>query len=1034
MKKGKFAGKTVAFFILQLFLFCFNAFSGEMIQPRIIYQIKSKYFDILYSKESCYTAKLMADNADAIYEKALTFFKIPLDQPFSQGIKRVPLVISPDSDVFSVNYSFYPYNRIVIMEAVPDSSESYENELFRLLYSQLLKATAASIKSPFNQKVADFFSWWQPVEVLNLPFSSLDGVSFVDDILSGKGEYNDGFFLQILSQAKIEGKFPSWLQASAASNAYTSDNLTRAASAAFAAYLIQAYGIERYSDFITECGKLKIGKLTRGIFKDVYGEKLTKVWKDFEDSVPLPENLLDENISENIFFKGNAGTYEYLLNTPYGFVFFDSFKNEVILAKKFNDPILSNITGQTFQKYHLFYAKKITKLELSPDGRYLLVCCNESHCRSNFYESRVRFFDLKYRLHLPGHLKMRDAAFISLKNGKLAVAGISTKDKYSSLQVYSFEKENPFIIKKKLMFSKSLASEVCLQNLSYCGEDSLICLMSRGGEKSLLKISGFSDGSEVGEKEYKLFEADKSSFYQIRNLRFQHFSDFPLLNQTEENEKNPFFTLEYVNQLEKSFTRTALISCSRDFEPEKIYVQKADLSGGIYNPVFADGKMYFAKKMLFDQKLEVMEKGLEDFFDFALRDFALELKNQEEKSSLPDYDFSVIPSRNELALFYPHKKYFPFSYADRGSMYPFFPITSFDYDKDVVLWPGLGFTYETNSDPFSNNTVKTSASFGFSQYGIYEISENLLDELDRIFKNFRNFQNDVTFAAMVKNTSTPFDLRVGSLFGFQPDGRYRWNSIAGAEWEFPFLYNMNSLKFSLIGQYIASSTYIGYDESSPHPDLSGWPSLSDMYHFSQIYASVNYSNIHQEGTSIFEKYGFSAGFLTVTDWDYANLSADSHDATKFTIGTKLVLDIPRLLPFANYKGLVYSLPSEYIFQMFATDGTALKTGLEFLLIGKEILNGIAPVFISRTGLKAGYTYSLKYDSRKKLPDVRDFKEYMNFLTRAEVEDEFYLKVLLDIVPVAGTLSNHNLRGEGKFSYYPRKKDFGFAIALYIDFE
>ena len=231
MKKGKIAKRTIAFFILQFFLFCFYApslFAGEMIKPRIIYQLKTKYFNILYSKESTETAKLLAQKADALYENAAELLS-------ADKIYETPIVITPDSDLLSVTYTAYPYNRIVVKEGLPAiAGKTYEDELLTLFNSQIFKATAASIKSPFNKVLSNFMTWWQPVEVLNLPFSALDGVSYLDQILTGKGEYNDGYFLQVLSQAKVEGNFPSWLQAGAASNAYSDTHLAVAANSALA--------------------------------------------------------------------------------------------------------------------------------------------------------------------------------------------------------------------------------------------------------------------------------------------------------------------------------------------------------------------------------------------------------------------------------------------------------------------------------------------------------------------------------------------------------------------------------------------------------------------------------------------------------------------------------------------------------------------------------------------------------------------------------------------------------------------------------
>ncbi len=1011
MKKGKIAKRTIAFFILQFFLFCFYApflFSGEMIKPRIIYQLKTKYFNILYSKESTETAELLARKADDLYEKAVEL--LSADKNY-----ETPIVITPDSDLLSVTYTAYPYNRIVVKEGLPSTAgKTYEDELLSLFNSQLLKATAASIKSPFNKALSFFMTWWQPVEVLNLPFSALDGLSYLDQILTGKGEYNDGYFLQVLSQAKVEGKFPSWLQAGAASNAYAETHLAIAANSAFAAYLIGTYGIEKYSDFLHECGKIKLPRLTKGIFKKVYNKKLDDEWEIFKEMIPLPEKLLVEDAAGGRsliqrLYSTSDGTYKNLLSTPYGLVYYDSIKNEVMLAKEYKNYIKNR--PELF-KIHLFFAKDVTKLDLSPDGRYLLVCCNETRYRENFVSPSVRFYDLKKRCLLLGKFKLRDAAFIAGTDNHLYLAGINSSEKKAALELYDFDFRKKVQKKKIPLYRKDFSRDVTLQDISFCGADNLICILGQGEKTSLLKINFIQAESGEGESEYYLLNDNEKAF-KPQNLRFS----------AGDKAENQRITFEFADAEVHSFTRLGIIELNEDFEPESLKLQQNDIAGGVHSPLLSDNLLYFSRSFTDHDEIAFINLPFIEFKEGKIikKDTAPELSQND--------DFSPV-SLLKLHSTFPHTRYYPLKYASTGAMYPFFPIASFDYVNDVVLWPGLGLSYATNSDPFDNTTIMASVSFGLSQYGIEDLGKNFVDEVDRIIQNFKEFKNDISFGTLVKNTSTPLDLSLGSIFNFSNSGSYAWKSLAGASFQLPFILNMNALEFNFKMQYIVSSMYLGFDEKKVHTDLTNWPSFSNAYHFTEIYASAKYSNIHQDGNSLFEKFGFTGGIITIADFESV-----FDRVTRYTVGFESSAAIPRLLPFDDYDGLVFCLPAEIFCESFVTEGNAFKIGGELLLLGKEVKNGFYPIFLSRTGIKAGYSFILKYDTKtEQQPDIRNFSNYWDTFNRAEKVDDIYLKVILDIVPVIGTLSNQNMRAELKLSYLPRIQNFKLAVGIYMNLE
>ena len=74
-------------------------------KPYKVYVLKTEHFDILFPKQSMKTAQIIEQNIETLYQKAL--------QSLQSNVKlHIPILISPDSDEFSVTYTPNPYNRI----------------------------------------------------------------------------------------------------------------------------------------------------------------------------------------------------------------------------------------------------------------------------------------------------------------------------------------------------------------------------------------------------------------------------------------------------------------------------------------------------------------------------------------------------------------------------------------------------------------------------------------------------------------------------------------------------------------------------------------------------------------------------------------------------------------------------------------------------------------------------------------------------------------------------------------------------------
>ena len=62
---------------------------------------------------------------------------------------------------------------------------------------------------------------------------------------------------------------------------------------------------------------------------------------------------------------------------------------------------------------------------------------------------------------------MQDASFVTLADGQLGIAGVNTRKKYSSLEVYPFEKRRLMQSGKIPVYSRSFEPSLAPQNISY---------------------------------------------------------------------------------------------------------------------------------------------------------------------------------------------------------------------------------------------------------------------------------------------------------------------------------------------------------------------------------------------------------------------------------------------------------------------------------------------------------------------------------------------------------------------------------------
>ena len=647
---------------------------GVLSSPRKVYVIKTNHFEIIFPKESAETAHFIAEYADSLYEEAKS--QTGLQKDFA-----MPLIISPDSSVLDVKYTNRPYNRIVIFDAVADNTQTGsamggDQILLKLLYKEIFRAVSCSVRSPFNEFVYKYVLGdpYQPTAFINLPFSFVEAYS---DLASGAA--NDQYFQQLLIQAKLEGKFPTWFQAAAIRDIHPGNDLCYAASTGFAAYLMQSRGVEKYAEFWNECGKLHPYFLN-GIFYKVYGKLLFEVWKEFEESVPLPEDMEEmqaiEAMSREVSENDRQGAFENILYTNYGVVWYDSIRHEVDI-----------FDANSFFKIRqlLFIADDITKLSLSPNGRYVSASFTRGTSRTEFKEDVTCIFDLKDRKFLSQKFPVRDASFIEGEAGAFYIAGLDVKQKQPVLKVYSFKTDKAGY---EEIFEKSFERTDSVYSITSAGEGNIAYLYSNEEGTSLV--------------------VDLQQFWSLTDENGNQITPFSL----RYIKASALFTFSYYPDLpedEGALVRSGYITLKQQEDKpllEKVFVQKDDVSGGVYYPFIANGKLYYCAKKYSHNELRYLQLDQLAFSEGVVEEKTLE-SEETDLDEEPEVDFN----KPELRLAekrlgeYDLKMYNPLKYMLDISFTPLLAIRDITIEKGPVYWPSLGVYISADSDPLRNTEL-----------------------------------------------------------------------------------------------------------------------------------------------------------------------------------------------------------------------------------------------------------------------------------------------------------------------------------------
>ncbi len=274
--------------------FCLLPLSAQTFRPFTeLRTIKTAKFDIVFSERSRATAEALSLFADRAYERVSSLLGIGVPG-------RIPVTITPDSDLLNGYTNMMPFPHIVLYDAPMDSEwTAFPDALEGLFLHELTHAVSLSTRGPAAAAFHRLFGGWATPSFLTAPLFMVEGVTVSFESLGGFGRVNDPLVKERIAQAVEDGAFLTPFQASGVYDKPPYGNAYYQYGGLFSAYLQKRWGMETYAKLWKEMGNrlpLSLRFYHHGfyrIFRDVYGEDFLAVWKEFADSMHRPS--LEDN-------------------------------------------------------------------------------------------------------------------------------------------------------------------------------------------------------------------------------------------------------------------------------------------------------------------------------------------------------------------------------------------------------------------------------------------------------------------------------------------------------------------------------------------------------------------------------------------------------------------------------------------------------------------------------------------------------------------------------------------------------------------
>ena len=673
--------KKILILLIAFFSFPIFAHEGSMAGAGKLRLSQTKYFDIIYGEKNLATATILYENADAVFEELAAAYGV-------EPSFRLPVCITNSVEQFNAYYSDSPYNRIVLYDTGQiEDLAVFSQTLLSTFTHELTHALTYNLKNKGFKSLGKIFGDPISNHYLTVTSGMAEGATVSYESSKGEGRLNDAYSLQMVRQAKIEGKFPSYSDVKGASDAYPMGSFYYF-NGAFADFLQRNFGMHKYSEFWYRCinGEEFSDLTVAGAFKKTFGIKLNRAWKMFENSLQLPTlasaNPLSAGQAFDFFDNQNSGSTFSLKNTSgsrysnlslcnTGLAYVDDSCNTIYFVPEGKKP----------QK--LFHQDYLDGISLSLDGRFLAIshyataAATVKHC--------AKIYDLKTKkiLSVPGTNYVCPAVISS--NGEYYFVAQKYQAQRYSVIVQKLDLEN------KVSF--------CQNPLEFTFDAEQVP----------------SDFTDLGNGQFA-FSLKSGLDYSIcvSNLDFSSITEYPLPYEKMKIRDLSLSsdTIYFSWAKKETLPRLGMLN----LEDGQFSLMNEDISGGVYTPVCQNGHIYYTgqfykQSRLLElesswwtcEKIEACEK-IERRRDLA----ALENIALPQQETLPD----SLPEPQLEPL--PYKNFSPFQYAFKGFLIPMGGI--------ATGIPTIGLTYLNSLPWYAGITMFSGGYDTSSKCGIFDFS------------------------------------------------------------------------------------------------------------------------------------------------------------------------------------------------------------------------------------------------------------------------------------------------------------------------
>ena len=393
MKRNSF----VLFLILLFLSLPLSSHEGSLAGAGKLRVSQTKYFDIIYSEKNLTTADILYQNADSIFEElAAEYGTVPNF--------RLPVVITTTVEQFNAYYSDSPYNRIVVYDTAQiEDLAVFSQTLLMTFTHELTHAMTYNLKGKTVGTLGKIFGDAFAPHYITVTSGMAEGATVAYESSKGEGRLNDPYALQMIRQAKIEEKFPSYSDVKGSADVYPRNSFYYF-NGAFADYLQKNFGMHKYAEFWYRCiNTERFSDLTVGTaFKKTYGIKLKRAWKMFQESVIVPEVEAPEPVEAGLakdFFAPEGQKLSIKNKAGSLYTMLASSQDCLVFVDESCDTVYSYKDGKIKK---LFTRDYIDSVKLSYDGRFLVVGYYTS--ASPTVKHCAAIYDMQYKkwIDVPG--------------------------------------------------------------------------------------------------------------------------------------------------------------------------------------------------------------------------------------------------------------------------------------------------------------------------------------------------------------------------------------------------------------------------------------------------------------------------------------------------------------------------------------------------------------------------------------------------------------------------------------------------------